>query len=99
MASNANGLLKHQHELQLVLETENIHVCLISETNHNHIKFRGYRVYHTVHPENTAKDGSAVIIKDKIFHLEEIKYVTEAIQATSVSIKTNNHRITVTAIY
>lgn len=33
MAWNANGLLQHQQELQLVLDTNNIDVCLIFETH------------------------------------------------------------------
>jgi len=31
MAWNANGLLQHQQELQAVLDTEKVDVCLVSE--------------------------------------------------------------------
>lgn len=102
MAWNANGLLQHQQELQAVLDIEKVDVCLISETHftrQSFIKFRGYKVYHTIHPENTAKGGSAVIIKENIQHYEEAKYDTEEIQATAVSIKTRNYSIVVAGIY
>ena len=33
----ANGLQQHQQDLQVVLDTEKIYVCLISETHHKTI--------------------------------------------------------------
>jgi exonuclease III len=50
MSWNANGLLNHQSELQVILDINKIDVCLISETHftkQSFIKFRGYTVYHT----------------------------------------------------
>lgn len=50
---NANGLLQHQQELQAVLDINKIDVCLISETHfikQSFINFRGYKMYHTIHP-------------------------------------------------
>jgi exonuclease III len=102
MAWNANGLLQHQQELQVVLDTEKVDVCLITETHftkHSYIKFRGYKVYHTIHPENSAKGGSAVIINENIYHHEETKYETEGIQATAVRIKVRNYSIVAAGIY
>lgn len=67
MTWNANGLLRHQNELLFVLNTENIDVSLISEThfsNESYIEIRGYTIYHALHPDNKARDGSTVIIKD-----------------------------------
>lgn len=99
---NANGLLQHQQELQTILELEKIDVCLISETHftkQSSIKFRGYNTYHTIHPHNTARGGSAVIINEKVNHYEESKYETVQIQATAVNIKTKNYSIVVASIY
>lgn len=100
---NANGLLQHQQELQAVLEIENIDICLISETHftkQSYIKFRGYRVYHTIHPENSAKGGSAIIVKENIIHFEEEKFETEEIQATSIQVQTSkNYHIMITGLY
>jgi exonuclease III len=101
MAWNANGLIHHQHELQPILDTKSTDVCLVSEThftNQSFIRFRGYKLYHSIHPENIAKRGSAVIIKERISHYEEEKYKTEEIQATAVTIKTKHHLVTLTAV-
>ena len=102
MSWNANGLLNHQHELQAILIMNKIDICLISETHfikQSFIKFRGYKVYHTIHPDNAAKGGSAVIIKENILHNEETKIEAEDIQAMAVNIKTKNYSITVVSLY
>jgi len=102
MAWNANGLLRHQQELQAVLDTEKVDLCLVSGkhfTKHPYIKFRGYKVYHTIHPENSAREETAVIINENIHHHEEMKYETEGIQATAVHIKASNYSIFTVGIY
>ena len=102
MAWNSNGLLQHEQDLQAVLDTENLDVCLASETHftkQSYIRFRDYRVYHTIHPENSAKVGSAVIINENLHHHEETKYETEGVQATAVCIKARNYSIVVAGIY
>ena len=91
MERNANGLLQHQQELHAVLETH--------FTNQAYINFKRYQVYHTIHPDNTAKGGSAVIIRNNILHHEKIKYKTEQIQATAVSIETKNCHTNIVALY
>ncbi len=99
---NANGLMQHQQELQVVLDTEKIDVCLITETHFTRqsiVKFKNYQIYHTIHPENTAKGGSAVIIRNSIHHYEELKYESEEIQATAVNVKTKNNSISIVSIY
>jgi len=102
MAWNANGLLQHQQELQAVLDTEKVDVCLVSgtqSTKQSCIKFKGYKIYHTIHPENSARGGSAVIINENIHHNEETKYEAEGIQATAIRIKARNCSIAVAGIY
>lgn len=102
MAWNANGLLKHQNELTAVLNMESIDVCLISEshfTKESHIKINGYKVYHALHPNNTSRGGSAVIIKENIYHYEEHKSEEEEIQAVAVCVKTKYCPVTISAIY
>lgn len=99
---NANGILQHQTELQVFLDVQKIDICLVSEThltNQNYLKLRGYSIYVTVHPENTARGGSAVIVKDNIKHYEEQKYATCKIQATSIKIMTGKYKITGAAAY
>lgn len=102
MEWNANGLLQHQKELQVVLDTEGIDVCLISETHftkQSYIKFKGYQIYHALHPDNTARGGSAVIIKDTLHHHAERKYEELEFQAMAVTVKTIKHYIKIVAIY
>jgi hypothetical protein len=60
---------------------------------------RGFEVYHTIHPSNCARGGSAVIIKTGILHHEDVKIEKEEFQVTSVKIKTSTGALTVTAIY
>jgi hypothetical protein len=91
MEWNASGLLQHKEELQAILSTENIDICLISETHstsESHVQFRICVIYHTIHPANTARGGSSVMIRDTIKHYEVEKCSTRNIQATSVTIVT-----------
>jgi hypothetical protein len=102
MAWNANGLPHRQQELEIVLHSERIDVCLVSEThltNQSFIKIKGYKFYHTVHPDNTGKGGSAVIVRENVQHTEELEYRTEEIQATVISLKLRRYTVAVTGIY
>lgn len=57
--------IQYKDELQAVFSAEKIDICLISKThfaNYTYIKLHNYIMYHTVHPANTARGGSAVII-------------------------------------
>jgi hypothetical protein len=97
MPWNPNGLLNHQPELQVILDINKIDMYLISETHftkQSFIKFRGYTVYHTPHPGNAARGVSAVIVKNNIYHNEEVKFEAEDIQATTLNIKTKKYSIT-----
>jgi hypothetical protein len=50
---NTNGLLRHQHELEVILSTENIDTCLISETHFtkdSFIRFKNYVTYYDILP-------------------------------------------------
>lgn len=47
---------------------------------------QGYQVYFIIHPTNKARGSTAVIVRNELKHHEEIKYQTEAIQATSVKV-------------
>lgn len=102
MAWNANGLLQHHEELHTVLNEESIDICLISEshmTDKTDISMPGFKIYNTNHPSNTARGGSAVIIRENIIHHEDTKYDKEEIQATTVNIQRNNQFIKIAAIY
>lgn len=99
---NANGILDHREELEAFLYEQEIDICLISETHlttQNYVKFKGYNTYCTIHPTDTARGGSAVVIKENIKHHENSKIEIEEIQATTVEIKTNKYNFTVGAVY
>lgn len=99
---NANGLQKHISELGIYLKNENIDICLISETHftkQSYVKIPHYLCYHTPHPENKARGGSAILIKNNMQHYEELKLETLKMQATTISIKANNKEIKISAIY
>lgn len=102
MEWNANGLLQHKNELQSILEKENIDICLISETHftkQSFIKIKNYSIYHTIHPSNNARGGSAIIIKSIIEHYEEDKTCLQEFQATTITCKVNNSNISFTSVY
>jgi hypothetical protein len=65
----------------------------------SYLKLRGYEVYHTAHPSNCARGGSAVIVKTGLSHHEDVKIETEEFQITSVTLKTSAEAINVAAIY
>lgn len=99
---NANGLLKHLSELELFLKHQKIDVCLISETHftkHSFVNIRGFVCYHSPHPANKARGGSAVLIKDNILHWEEPAVEEEMMQVTTVSIQSKKKLLKISAIY
>ena len=99
---NANGLLSKIHELELFLWNEKIDVCLISEshlTKQSIIRFKGYKVYNTLHPSNVARGGSTILIKESIKHTEDIKIELDAIQVTTVNVQTRCKKIKISALY
>lgn len=103
MLWNSNGLQKHLTSLQLVLDTRNIDICLISETHftkETYVTLKNYQIYHTIHPKNCARGGSAVIVKNSVKHYEDEKLQTDEFQATSITIETYSHqKLTITSVY
>jgi hypothetical protein len=68
-------------------------------TNQSYIKIKGYQVYHIVHPQNTTRGGSTVLIIDNMIYNEEAKYVMDEIQATVVMVKTKQQAIMFVVAY
>jgi exonuclease III len=67
MTWNTDGLQQHKENLIVTLVDEKIDVCLISETHittESYIKLREFVVYHTMHTNNCARVGRAVIIRE-----------------------------------
>lgn len=99
---NANGLLQHLSELEIFLRNENIDVCLISETHftkQSYVKIREFQCYHTPHPSDKARGGSAVLIRGNILHHEEPKIEDQMMQVSTVSIQAKSKELKISAIY
>lgn len=63
------------------------------------MRLKGYKVYHTPHPSNKCRGGSAVIVKENIKHHEELKFSSEIIQATTIRIHIKKLQCNITAVY
>jgi hypothetical protein len=99
---NANGLHHHTEELKTFLSLRNIDTMLISETHFtdkSHLRIPNYAVYHSIHPNWTARDGSAIIIKRSIKHHPLNSHTHDFLQAISVSVEDSTGPLTVTAVY
>ena len=99
---NANGLRNHINEVEAFLTLQNIDVFLISETHltsESYLKIKGYSIYHTIHPSNQARGGSAVIIKNSIKHFEDVPYASESIQSSTIKLQTKKFNLRISAIY
>ena len=98
----AIGLHKYKKELEVVLETEKIDVCSTAEThftNESYFKIKNFEIYHTIHPVNCARGGSAVIVRSSIKHHEDVETSSDMFQTTSVIIETDNFPLCLTSLY
>jgi len=95
---NANGLCKHTHFLQ----RSNIDILLISETHftpRSHVKIPNYTIYNTLHPDETAHGGTAIIIRQNVKHYAREEHKQGHIQATSIAIKDDIGELNIAAVY
>lgn len=102
VAWNANGLLQHRNEVQMFLDLNKVDVCLISEkhfTRESYLKIKEYNMYLATHPQNAARGGSAIIIKNNLLHNVEVKIETDKIQLIVIKVKTKRYKVTIAAIY
>jgi len=99
---NANGLSSHPLELQAFLDMHKIDIALISET---HFKSRTvfrlphYTVFHSIHPDDTAHGGAAVIIRSSLRHHEHLRIQTPELQAITLHLEALPWPLTVSAVY
>ena len=86
---NANGLSNHKLELQTFLDMHKIDIALISETHFTPrtvFRIPHYTVYHTIHPDDTAHGGAAVIIRSSIRHHELLHHQSDKIQTATIQL-------------
>jgi len=99
---NANGLLNHKLEFQAFLDLHKIDIALISETHFTSrtvFKFPHYTKYHTIHPDNNAHGGAAIILRSSLQHYELLPHQTNAIHAATVRLDIRPCPLTISAIY
>lgn len=99
---NANGIKDKREELEVFLKLQNIDVCLITETHmtkESNLKLKGFKTYQTIHPENQARGGTALVIKENLNHYEEQHLQTMETQLTVVGVKCLNQNLKLGAIY
>jgi len=99
---NANGLTNHKLELQTFLNMHKIDIALISETHftaRKMFKVPHYSVYHTIHPDDTAHGGAAVIIRTSIRHHVLPHYQSNKIQDATIQLDARPWPLTISAIY
>lgn len=102
MQWNANGLARHKDELLATLNEKNIDICLVCEThfnNQSYISLKNYDIYHSNHPSNNSRGGSAVIVKSNIEHWLENNISCEEFQATTVTVIVSSSPMSVTSVY
>jgi len=76
---NGNGLCQHAQEIKLFLQTFHLDILLVSETHfteRSYMKIPDYNTYHTTHPDETARGGTAVIIRRNITYEQNINKTT-----------------------
>lgn len=99
---NTNGILNRKLELEAFLLEQKIDICLISETHMTKtstLKLRGYKIYSTIHPDNLAKGGCAIIIKENIKHNEESSIQTEQMQLAVIEVLSTKQKFKVGSLY
>jgi len=99
---NVNGLSNHKLELQTFLNMHKIDIALISETHFTSgtiVTIPHYTVYHTIHPDDTAHGGSAVILRSSIRHHELLHCQSDKIQAATIQLDARPWPLTISVTY
>lgn len=99
---NANGLMLHRQDAELLIRNNKLDILLISESHFiktSKFKMKGYCVYSTTHPDETAHGGTVIIVKDGIRHYEMEEYRTHAIQATIIKVEDGHGSLAISSIY
>jgi len=98
---NANGLPSHRLELQTFPDMLKIDITPISETRFTSrtvSRLPRYTVFHSIHPDDTAHGGAAVIIRSYLGHNEHLHIQTPELQAIPVHLEALPWHLTVSAV-
>jgi len=99
---NARGIVKKSEELRLFLIDNSIDIMLITETHMRpglKMYLPGYDQYFANHPSNTAKGGSAILIKTNIIHTQTESTTRTELQLASLDIPTNGGVLKIASLY
>ena len=99
---NANGLSNHKLEFQTFLDMHKIDIVLISKTHFTSrtvFNIPHYSIYHTIHLDDTAHGGAAVILRNSIRHQELLHHLSDKIQAETIQRDAQPWPLTISAIY
>lgn len=99
---NANGILAKVPTFEVLLNSQDIDICLLTEThltNNNYLVLRNYTVYNAICPGNTARGGSSLLVKKTIDHFELAKVENTEIQMCSIQLNSLKQKINVGVVY
>jgi hypothetical protein len=99
---DTNGLSNLKLELQTFVKMHKIDIALISETHFTSrtvLKITHCFVYHTIHPDDTAYGGAAVILRSSIRHNELLHHQSDKIQAATIRLDAHPWPLTISAIF
>lgn len=99
---NANGILAKLSTFEVLLNSQDIDICLLTEThltNKNSLYLKNYVVYNAFCQSSSARGGSSLIIKNTIEHFELGKVENIDIQMTSVQISSLKQKLNIGVVY
>jgi hypothetical protein len=99
---NGNGLSSYRLQLQMCLDMHKFDITLISETHFTSrtvLKLGRYTVFHSIHLDDTAHGGAAVIIRSSLRPNEHFRIQTQELQAIAVHLEALPWPLTVSAVY
>ncbi|KMQ83299.1 reverse transcriptase [Lasius niger] len=102
MTWNANGILAKLPTFEVILNSLDIDICLLTETHltkRNYLNLKDFKVYNAIHPGNTARGGSSLIVKNTIEHFEFAKIESNEIQMTIVQLNSLKQKINIGVAY
>lgn len=97
---NANGILAKLPTFEVVLNSLDIDICLLTETHlisTNYLNIKNYKVYNAFC--NTARGGCSLIIKNTIDHFEFGKIERTEIQMSIVQLNSLKQKINIGVVY
>lgn len=97
---NVNGILEKLPTFEVILNSLDIDICLLTETHlisSNYLNIENYKVYNAFC--NTARGGCSLIIKNTIDHFEFGKIESTEMQMSIVQLNSLKQKINIGVVY